>query len=73
MNHDATPDLTFTDFMVNCMKGEDSTVSAILCIRRANGTIGYRTFNQEVADTLGILRVTALSVEQDLIDSWRNG
>ena len=73
MTPDERPDQTFTDFMVNCMEGEDSTVSAILCIRRADGTLGYRTFNQEVADTLGMLRVTTLSVEQDLIEAWRDG
>jgi hypothetical protein len=64
-------DQTFTDFMVRCMENEDDVASAILVVRRKEGSIGYRVFQQEVADTLGVLRVAALSVENDLISNWR--
>lgn len=63
---------TFTDFMVRCMEGEDEVSQAILCIRRSNGSVGYRVFRQEVADSLGTLRVAALSIENDLIQAWRD-
>jgi hypothetical protein len=66
------PEETFTDFMVRCMEGEDEIKSAIVVIRRGNETIGYKCFNQEVSDTLGLLRVAALSVENDLTSQWRN-
>jgi hypothetical protein len=62
---------TFTDFMVRCLEGQDEVTSATLILRRSDGTIGYRVFNQEVADTLGLMRVAALSVENDLVSGWK--
>jgi len=62
---------TFTDFMVRCMEGEDHVVSATFLVRRADQTIGYKCFKQEFADTIGLLRVAALSIENDLVAGWR--
>ena len=64
-------DETFTDFMIHCMEGEESVSSAFVIMRRQDGTIGYKAFRQEVADTLGILRFTSLSVENDLLEHWK--
>jgi hypothetical protein len=64
-------DETYTDFMVRCMTGEDAVTQAFVIVRRSDGSIGYRSFRQECADTLGMLRVTALSVENDLTQEWR--
>ena len=64
-------DETFTDFMIRCMEGEESVSSAFVIMRRQDGTIGYKSFRQEVADTLGILRFTSLSVENDLLEHWK--
>lgn len=61
---------TFTDFMVRCMTNEDQVQQAIVVMRRSDGTLGYRTFRQEVMDTLGMLRYTALSVEHDTVKIW---
>ena len=63
---------TFTDFMVRCIEGEESVDQAVVIVRRGNGTVGYKCFRQEVADTLGLLRFTALSVENDIISQWRD-
>lgn len=63
---------SFTDFMIRSMTGEEGVVQALLIIRREDGTIGYRPFEQEVADTLGMLRFATLSVENDLLNSWRD-
>ena len=63
-------DITFTDFMVQSLQGEDNIVSATLVMRREDGSIGYRCFNQQTADTLGLLRVASLSVEHDLVEGW---
>jgi hypothetical protein len=68
---DETPE-TYTDFMIRAMSGEDEVQSAFLIIRRSNGTIGYRTMNQEMADTIGILRFAQLSVENDLVSGWKD-
>ena len=68
---DTMPDETFTDLMIRCMEGEDSVSSAFVIMRRRDGTIGYKSFNQEVADTLGVLRFTQLSVENDLVSHWK--
>jgi len=65
------PEETFTDFMVRCLEQQDAVTSATLIVRRSDGTIGYRCFNQEVADTLGLMRVASLSVENDLISGWK--
>ena len=62
---------TFTDFMVRSMADEDEVQSAFLIIRRSNGTIGYRSLNQEMADTIGLLRFAQLSVENDLVSGWK--
>lgn len=64
-------DKTFTDFMVRCMTDEDAVTQAFFVVRRGDGTIGYKSFRQEYADTLGLLRVTALAVENDLIQEWK--
>lgn len=63
---------TFTDFMVRCMTSEDAVVQAMFVVRRCDQTVGYKFFKQEVADTLGLLRLAALSVENDLTEQWRN-
>ena len=62
---------TFTDFMVRAMAGQDDVQSAFIVMRKADGTIGYKCFNQQVADTLGLLRFAALSVENDLVQGWK--
>lgn len=62
---------SFTDFMIRCMEAEDGVVQAFVVVRRGDGSVGYKAFRQEVADTLGLLRVAALSVENDLISEWR--
>ena len=64
-------DDTFTDFMIRCMEAEDSVQSAFVVVRRGDQSIGYKCFNQEIADTLGLLRVAALSVENDLVSGWK--
>lgn len=62
---------TFTDFMIRSMEDEDDVVSAFTILRKSDGTIGYKVFNQQVADTLGLLRFAALSIENDLVNGWR--
>lgn len=64
-------DETFTDFMIRAMEGCDDVSSATVILRRQDGTIGYKCYNQQAADTLGLLRFMALSVENDLIAGWR--
>ena len=63
---------TFTEFMIHCMEGQEDVQQAMVIVRRGNGTFGYKTLNQEVMDTLGMLRYTALSVENDTIKIWRD-
>lgn len=62
---------TFTDFMIRCMSAEDEVTQAFVIVRRSNGSFGYKAFRQECADTLGMLRMTALSVENDLVQGWK--
>ena len=63
-------DETFTDFMVRCMAGNDNVSAATLIYRRNDGSIGYKVFNQEFADTMGLLRFCQLSIEKDVVDSF---
>ena len=63
---------TFTDFMIRCMEGEHDVQQVAVIIRRSDGTFGYKTLNQEVMDTLGMLRFTALSIENDTVKIWRD-
>jgi len=65
-------DATFTDFMIRCMENQEDVQQAMLIMRRADGTFGYRTFNQEVMDSLGMMRLAALSIENDTIKMWRD-
>jgi len=62
---------TFTDFMIRCMEGEHDVQQAAVIVRRSDGTFGYKTMNQEVMDTLGMLRFAALSLEHETINIWR--
>jgi hypothetical protein len=62
---------TFTDFMIRCMESEHDVSQCVVIIRRSDGTFGYKTFNQEVMDTLGMLRFTAMSVEHETIKIWQ--
>lgn len=60
----------FTGFMIHSMEGEEDVSSAIVIVRRDNGFIAYKVFQQQIADTLGILRFVALAVESDLLKNW---
>lgn len=62
----------FTEFMIETMQGRDDIRDALVIYRKEDGTIGYRAFNQFLADTIGLLRYTQLSVESDLIQSWKS-
>lgn len=64
-------DETFTDFMVRCMEGEENVQQAMVIVRRSDGTFGYKLFHQEVMDTLGMLRFTAMDVEHQTVKMWR--
>lgn len=66
------PAETFTEFMIRCMESQDNIEQAIVIMRRSDGTFGYRTFQQEVMDTLGMLRFTAMSIENDTINLWKS-
>lgn len=61
---------SFTDFMIECMQGEDEVSSAFVILRRSSGFIAYKPFNQEVADSLGMLRFAQISLESDLVKNW---
>jgi hypothetical protein len=66
------PDETFTDFMIRAMEGQENVQQALVIMRRTDGTFGYKSFNQEVMDTLGMLRFTALDVENNTIKMWND-
>lgn len=65
------PDETFTDFMIRCMTAEESVQQALVIVRRGDGTVGYKAFQQQFADSIGLLRLTQMSVENDLIQEWK--
>jgi hypothetical protein len=65
-------DADFTSFMIRCMEGKDNVTDAIFIYRLDDGTIGYRAFNQDMADSLGMLRFASMSVENDLINNWKD-
>lgn len=69
---DEIQDIDFTAFMVRCLEGEDEVQSAFVMMRRSDGTIGYRSYKQEVADTIGLLRFVSLAVENDLVKGWKD-
>jgi len=62
----------FTEFMILCMESQEDVQQAVVIMRRSDGTLGYKAFNQEVMDTLGMLRFTTMSVEHDTIRMWMN-
>lgn len=61
---------TFTDFMVDVMAAQPEVSQALVILRREDGTIGYRTYQQEFADSLGMIDFTQLSMRNDLVRSW---
>ena len=63
-------DETFTDFMIRTMEGQEGVQQALVIVRRSDGSFGYKAFNQEVMDTLGMLQFTAMSVQNDTIKMW---
>lgn len=63
---------TFTDFMIRSMAGQTDVQQALVIMRRADGSFGYKAFNQEIMDTLGMLRFTAMSVENDTVKMWND-
>ena len=63
--------MTFTDFIIESMAEKDNVVQALLIWRREDGSIGYNAFNQEMADSLGMLRFAAVALENDLVKGWR--
>ena len=62
---------TFTDFMIRAMESEHDVQQAAVIVRRSDGSFGYKTLNQEVMDTLGMLRFTALSIEHEPVKIWQ--
>ena len=66
-------DETFTDFMIRAMEGQENVEQAMVIMRRSDGTFGYKSFHQEVMDTLGMLRFAAMSVENETIKLWNDG
>lgn len=61
---------TFTDFMVDVMAAQPEVSQALVIYRREDGTIGYRTYGQQFADSLGMIDFTQLSIRHDLTQSW---
>lgn len=61
---------TFTDFMIRCMEDQHDVEQALVIYRRSDGTFGYKSYRQEVMDTLGMLRFTAMDVENTTIKMW---
>lgn len=52
----------------------DSMQKVVVIWRRESGAIGYSVDgSQDSADTMGMLRFTSLSVENDLKKSWEEG
>jgi hypothetical protein len=64
-----TPSEMLIEFLTN--GDPDSVASAILITRRKDGAIGYRIDGeQQSADTIGLLRFVAMSVEDDTKRAW---